>query len=423
MAGNLRNRLLRIQQTRQSVQNKPAPVRQKTESSGREIPGWESAGYLTLKRVVACEEPLALPGAMPEAAGIVMPGAGGAVYENLLFFDLETTGLSHGAGTVAFLAAFGRLCSDPAAVGSGRKSKTSSYTLRVTQYLLLDYPGEYDFVCALLGEIKNESVIVSYNGKCFDSQILKTRCLMNGLTPPEYRHADLLFTSRRLWKRILPNCSQAVIETNILGIDRSGDIPGAMAPDIWFSFLKNGDAEPLLGICEHNRKDIAGLASIFSALAAIADDPFAAAQKIKFDLETLSLRWYERTQSACFAGCPEKNETDIRLRETGQKLLEFAAETGCPRACLHYAFTLFKAGRHEAGRRWLHKSVHNGETPAVQTAALRALAIDSEHRAGNLTEALEFAERGLELLPPESPLRKEFEYRKQRLQKKLASSK
>ena len=412
MAENLRDRLKRIQHMRQGGQTAPAPER--TESSGIEIPGWESAGFMTLKRVVR-EKPLALPRVMPEAADIVMPGAGGAAYENLLFFDLETTGLSGGAGTVAFLAAFGRLSTTGSLTAAGRltadaKAEPALYTLHITQYLLLDYPGEYDFIRALLKEIQNDSVMVSYNGKCFDSQILKTRCLMKGFTPPEYRHADLLHPSRRLWKHMLPDCSQAVIETGILGIDRTGDIPGAMAPDIWFSFLRNGDTEPLLGICEHNRKDIAGLAKIFSALVAIADNPFEAAKKIKFDLESLSLRWHEKTQ---------KNETCFPPRETGQKLLAFAAEKGYPRAGLQYAFTLLKAGRYEAGRDWLRKSADSGEASAVQIAALRALAIDSEHRTGNLTEAVEFAERGAGLLPPESSLREDFEYRIHRLREKL----
>jgi len=361
--------------------------------------GWVSAGYLTLRYEMTSGEDMALPTTMPEAAAIVMPGITGATaYEDLLFFDLETSGLSGGAGTLAFLAAFGRLI--PA--GSAN-SKTARYKIHITQYLLLDYPGESNFVERLLGEFNTNNTIVSYNGKSFDSQILKTRCLMNGMIPPEYRHADLLHPARRLWKNILPDCSQGTIETAILGIDRTGDIPGAMAPEIWFSFLRNGDgnaAVALLKIAEHNRRDITGLAAILRAMTRIAADPLAAMKTINFDLESLALRWHALNN------------------KTGHRLLKYAAEAGHPRAGLSYAHALFKAGNCDEGREWLLKTVSAGQPPS-QTAAFRALAIDSEHRLKNAAEALSFTEQGLKLLASDSPRREEFERRLQRLKCRL----
>ena len=355
------------------------------------LPGWDSAGYLTLRREIKAGKAMVFP-AMPAAAGMVMPGLNGtATYEDLLFFDLETTGLSGGAGTIAFLAAFGRLL--PVA---RTNKKTYTYNLHITQYLLLDYPGEYDFVTAMLGEFKHNSIIVSYNGKSFDSQILKTRCLMKGIDPPEYRHADLLHPARRLWKTLLPDCCQASIETGILGIDRTGDIPGAMAPEIWFSFLRDGETEPLLGICEHNRRDIAGLAAIFHAMIRIAHDPLGAAKKIKFDLEALAIRWYEMSRHE-------------------MPLLHHAAEMGYPRAELHYAIALRRKAEYDESRKWLLKASAENRPPAVRSASLRVLAMDSERRLKNTAEALSFAEQGMELLPPDSSLRREFESRIQRL--------
>ena len=394
MAGNLRDRLKRIQQVKRADN-----VIRNVDLSPFTARGWVPAGLLTLRRETAAT-PVALPKTMPDAAGLLMPGlCAGTDYHDLLFFDLETSGLSTGAGTVAFLAAFGRL---------DRAGK-----LRITQYLLLDYPGENDFIEALLGEFDSGNItggltMVSYNGKCFDSQILKTRCLMNAIAPPQYRHADLLHPARRLWKRLLPDCSQATIETGILGIDRTGDIPGALAPDIWFSFLRHGETEPLFGICEHNRRDIAGLAAIFSALIRIADDPFAAAKKINVDLEALALRWYEQC----------RYETDAPLRATGQRLLRFAAEKGHPRAAFVYALSLLKAGKHNDGRAWLLKTASAACPPPLQASALRALAIDSEHRLKNPEEALSFTAQALELLEPDSPRRPDFERRQQRLKNK-----
>jgi hypothetical protein len=267
-----------------------------------------------------------VPGELPRALGIlvpdllrygaVLPGTG-----DLIFFDLETTGLSTGPGVVAFLAAFGRLAGD---------------SLRVDQYLLLDYPGEADFLEALLGEFAPAlpegppPLVTSYNGKSFDTQLLKTRCLMKGFSPPEYAQADLLHPSRRLWKRILGSCSQASIETAALGLNREGDVSGAMAPDIWFSFLKSGDPSELAGVCDHNIRDILGLLGIFCALCRIAEDPLGGGARYRCDRESLAL-WWRRAirvhgETAFGAG----------TGRVGEALLQTAAEAGLCRAAYAY---------------------------------------------------------------------------------------
>ena len=410
MSGDLRSRLRQIQNSdfyaRKSEYEELRTNRAAHNSSFADN-GWEKAGHLTLKREMTALKGLRLACPVPKDTNIVIsgiagPGINGGTYEDLLFFDLETTGLSCGAGTVAFLAAFGRFI---AAEGFTE----GIYNLRIIQYLLLDYPGECDFVDAMLGEInRNRNVtIVSYNGKCFDSQILKTRCLMNGVSPPEYLHADLLYPARRLWKRLLPNCSQSTIETNIFGIDRSDDIPGSMAPEIWFSFLRNGNTLPLFGICDHNIKDITGLTSIFCAMISMAHDPIAAAEKIRYDAENLALRWFSLTR------------WEERADSAGEKLLCHVAKTGYPnlRAALKYGHYLLRTGKHSEGRDLLYKAAMEKECPAIQATALQSLSIDSERRLKNTTDALAFAEKGLALLTQHSSLRKSFECRIDRLKK------
>ncbi|GHV95310.1 hypothetical protein AGMMS50293_16300 [Spirochaetia bacterium] len=343
---------------------------------------------------------------------MVIPGLTLPAPEDLLFFDLETTGLSGGAGTIAFLAAFGRLV--PAA-GAG---DSAVLELHVTQYLLLDYPGENDFLEALLGEFdKERRLVVTYNGKSFDSQILKTRCLMNGMRPPEYLHADLLHPARRLWKRLLADCSQGTIETEILGIDRRGDTPGALAPEIWFSFLKDGDTGRLMDICAHNRKDILGLAAIFALMSQIASDPCGMLKTYRYDVEMLALRWRDlvrKEQSVCET-CEAGGNAAL-----GQKLLRFAArKKNCPQAAFAYALDLLRGGGYTEGRKRLLAIVSAGYPDDLRAASLRALAIDSEWRIGDLTEALALVKRGLELLPAENIRRAEFERREERLKRKV----
>jgi uncharacterized protein YprB with RNaseH-like and TPR domain len=317
--------------------------------------------------------PLLIPDLFRYAAG----GRGLPGPEDLLFFDLETTGLSGGAGTVAFLAAFGRFVPAGRDAGGAARCGTESggeggaFRLRVTQYLLLDYPGEYDFLRALLpewgGREGRPPLTVTYNGKCFDSPMIKTRCLMNGLEPPLFYHADLLHPCRRLWKRVLPNCSQAAVETLIPGLDRDGDTPGALAPDIWFSFLRSGDASALRGVCDHNVKDVAGLAAIFLALAAIADRPLEAEDAWRCDAEQLALCWRR-------ALVPEA--------DCGPLLLRRAAERGFPRAC-------------------------------------RQLSMEAEWQRGDYGEAFAWAEKGLAAAGLRESLRKDLERRRERLAARL----
>ncbi|MCL2008685.1 MAG: ribonuclease H-like domain-containing protein [Treponema sp.] len=306
MPRDLKARLGRIRST---PKEKKSPG---LKREGLNWPGWVELGPYILKRVKTAEPVLpknlnfddALPILIPDLLRYGrIPGPA-----DLLFFDLETTGLSGGAGTLAFLAAFGRF----------RDGK-----LEITQYLLLDYPGESEFVELMVKEMEGSPLIVSYNGKTFDAQILKTRCLMNGIRPPDISHADLLHPSRRLWKSLLPNCSQATIEVSILGLDRTGDIPGSLAPEIWFSFLRGGSNDDLLGICDHNFKDIAGLACIFLTMAEIARKPLES--KYRFDEEALALYWNRLLR---------RNPGLSSLGKTGALLLENSARKGSARAAI-----------------------------------------------------------------------------------------
>jgi hypothetical protein len=348
---------------------------------------------------------------------------------DLLFFDLETTGLSSGAGTLAFLAAFGRFVKSKGRPGD---KAGANLNLEVTQYLLLDYPGETDFLEAALAEFGRKGppggftpqgkapegkppLAVTYNGKTFDAQILKVRCLMNGMIPPVFSHADLLHPARRLWKRVLPSCSQGEIETAVLGLDRTGDIPGAMAPDIWFGFLKTGETGPLGGICDHNIKDISGLARLFHALVNISGDPLGTLAAYRGDLENLALHW----RKLCRAYAPLEDA----IHETGAALLAEAVERGHPRAAFVLARDLFRRGDFEAGRACLEKTArgrHAAQANSrIRAEAYRALAIDADRRLGDRERALLYTDAALALDTPAGALparlREDLERRRDRL--------
>lgn len=174
----------------------------------------------------------------------------------LRFFDLETTGLSRGAGTVAFMAGVGMYESED--------------VLRVTQLLITDYPGEAVFLERLAALMGRDSILVSYNGKCFDSQILMNRSLMNALRPgylsPDTPHLDLLYPARRLWKHRSESCRMQAIERDILGVHRIDDLPGSEAPDAWFEYCRSEGSERLQAVGKHNCDDVYSLMLILAAM-------------------------------------------------------------------------------------------------------------------------------------------------------------
>jgi len=338
MVMNLKARMKRYHDAGKSTRAPEAkPVVNSSRVTGDQPvvwPGWTLEGYKTLKRKQIRELAFPLGSGFPNSLAILIPDLARIgripLPEELLFFDLETTGLSGGAGTIAFLAAFGRFA----------VSKSGNAALAITQYLLLDYPGESDFINCVAADLSLAGgglpLMVSYNGKCFDSQIFKNRCLINGIHPPEYHHADLLHPSRRLWKSILSDCSQATIENQVLGLDRTGDVSGALAPEIWFSFLRSGSnassVGDLLSICDHNAKDVAGLATLFLALGKIAADPFKSRNILRFDEKELALFWWKavKKHQAFFAD-------DEFCVKTAFTLMEAVAKNGNPLAAITLA--------------------------------------------------------------------------------------
>ncbi len=165
----------------------------------------------------------------------------------LLFLDTETTGLSGGAGTIAFLVGIG------ASLGAD---------FEIRQYFVTDYPGEPELIAALAKEINEAHTIVSYNGKSFDLPILRSRFALNGRRLPPVGQIDLLHPARRLWKRSIGACSLHAIEEQVLKVERSEDVPGFMVPELYFDYLKDGDPAPLQGVFSHHLYDIHSLATL-----------------------------------------------------------------------------------------------------------------------------------------------------------------
>ncbi|HVN54770.1 MAG TPA: ribonuclease H-like domain-containing protein [Anaerolineaceae bacterium] len=180
---------------------------------------------------------------------------------NFFFLDTETTGLSGGTGTYAFL------------VGIGRYHENG---FELVQFIMRDPTEEPALLAALNEFLSSCRALVTYNGKAFDAPLLNTRFLMQGLTSPlgALPHLDLLPLARRLWRDRLPSRSLGYIEAAILGAYRTQEeVPGFLIPQIYFDYLRSGDARPLQGVIYHNAKDVLALAALFSHTVQLLANP------------------------------------------------------------------------------------------------------------------------------------------------------
>ena len=169
--------------------------------------------------------------------------------EDILFLDTETTGLSGGAGTIAFQIGVGYFT-------------TAGFA--VEQFLMHDYSEEPAMLRTLDQLMKRFSVLCTFNGRTFDVPLLKSRFLMNRIPAEHFpeAHADVLYPARRLWKLRLKRCTLGHLEEQLLQVHRDDDLPGALVPQTYFQYLKDGEFGPIKRILEHNKQDIVSLAQL-----------------------------------------------------------------------------------------------------------------------------------------------------------------
>lgn len=174
--------------------------------------------------------------------------------QNLLHFDTETTGLAGGTGTRAFMIG-------AATVVDGQ--------LRVRQLFLTEMAGERAMLECFSSWLDADTVLASYNGRCYDSPLLATRFRLARLPNPLHglAHLDLLFPVRRRFRQQWENCRLATAERRWLGLVREDDLPGSEAPRAWLDYLKGGSSRDLCRVIAHNDQDLRSLDALLVKLS------------------------------------------------------------------------------------------------------------------------------------------------------------
>lgn len=179
--------------------------------------------------------------------------ASGHKPEDLVFFDTETTGLGGGAGNTIFLLGH---------------ASVSGNSIKLKQHILPQPGAEVALYQSFL-ENADYTTLVTYNGKAFDWPQVKTRhTLVRDHVPklPAYGHFDLYHAARRMWKHKIERMKLSIVEQEVLGLERKDDIPGFLAPMIYFDFLERKNPEGLLGVIKHNETDILSLLTLYTHL-------------------------------------------------------------------------------------------------------------------------------------------------------------
>jgi uncharacterized protein len=326
-------------------------------------------------------------------------GKPGCNPENFAYLDIETTGLMGGTGTYAFLVGVGRF---------------EGEVFHLAQFFMRDPSEETAHLLALEEFLSPCDVLVTYNGKSFDAPLLNTRYLAQGWKSPlvSLTHLDLLPLARRFWRERLPSRTLGNIETFILGAHRTqDDVPGWMIPQIYFDYLRNGDASPLQNVFYHNEMDILAMAALLNHISQMLEEPSTEPGPAALDLVGVG-RFYE----------------DIGRVDDALKIYKICLSAGIPETLYwetvqRVSFINKRLGDYQAAIAFWELAASQG-----QLYAHVELAKHYEHRLRDFENAIRWTRHALEIISqPQTPryLRLEWkadlEHRLARLEKKFRS--
>jgi uncharacterized protein YprB with RNaseH-like and TPR domain len=312
-----------------------------------------------------------------------------------LFLDTETTGLSGGAGTVAFLVGVGWVEGD---------------ALVIEQLMLREYADEPELIDRLSQRMAGFDSVCTYNGRNFDMPLLEARFTMNRMRDrwKTLENLDLLYPSRRAWKLRLGSCRLCNIESEVLGMAREDDLPGSEVPARFFQFMKTGEEALLDDIVRHNRQDIATLAKLLVRLCAVNDRPdLITDQRDQFSMGKSLERQGELKHAR------EMYRASARPRPAGT-LAALSGERIAGSANWRLYALCRKSGDWAGAENVLIQMLRRRQMPGTVCVELAKLC---EHRRKDYSRALEYARQSA--LYPDGETAEQLEKRLNRIQRKI----
>ncbi len=299
-------------------------------------------------------------GLLPEPL-IAFAGRGVSSLGQAVFLDIETTGLSSAAGTLAFLVGLG--------YAEGER-------FVIEQFFLRDPAEEAAMLFEVERRLRRHPVVVSFNGRAFDLPLLESRFTLARLPSPfgGQQHLDLLTAARRF---ILGPCSLSALEFHLLGVRRAQrDVPGAVIPFLYREYLAAGGAltEGMERVMYHNVADILSMVALAGRLAAAIAQPRNAVEHYAAG------RYHE--QRGDF-------ESAERCYRAALAQLDEATGDGLHLALLRHLARLLKRRRAlaEAAELWQRLAERNDVEGLVEMAKYH------EWQTGELSDALAYAQR------------------------------
>jgi uncharacterized protein YprB with RNaseH-like and TPR domain len=318
--------------------------------------------------------------------------------EGFAFLDTETTGLAGGSGTYAFQ------------VGVGRFEEKG---FRLAQFFMRDPIEEPAMLTALESFLAPCETVVTFNGKAFDLPLLNARYITNGWPFPlkEAAHLDLLHLARRLWRERLPSRALGYLEEHILGQTRTEeDTPGWMIPELYFEYLRSGDARPLKGVFYHNAMDVLSMVALSNHITHLLADPLDGRVHHALDLVAIG-----------------KLHQDLGYLDQAARIFEHSLEHNLPDEVRGYTSKRLSLLQKRRGESDLAISLWWQAAAEREIYAHEELAKYYEHKERDFSEAKRWTEAALAILKmPDTPRYErvrwedDLKYRLKRLEGKIA---
>ncbi len=311
--------------------------------------------------------------------------------EELFFFDTETTGLGGGVGNSIFI------------LGHASVSKN---TVILKQHILPQPGAEIPLYNSFLESVNYETM-VTYNGKAFDWPQVKTRhTLIREHVPrlPSFGHFDLFHAAKRMWKHRLERMKLSIVEKEVLDFERVDDIPGYLAPMIYFDFVERRDPEGMIGVLKHNEQDILSLISLYTHLSAqiLGLDSNQTTREV-FEIG----RWFSHIGESSLAQQAFKTITD------GEDIESYYAK--------HALAFEYKKQKQWSKAAELWEDVLGKGLNEIEIEACIELAKIYEHREIDLHKALFFAEKAEVIFQDDLKIRQsKYMITKEEIAKRLA---